>query len=100
MILLQNYINAYMQASINGNIDDTPPSWMPDEIINLSRNNTGVDETDGVALNNRINNGNDGESYTREKVQVRLLCGGDLLESFATPGLWSNEDVNNLIIPH
>lgn len=26
-------------------------------------------------------------------VQIKLLCGADLLESFATPGLWSNEDV-------
>lgn len=26
-------------------------------------------------------------------VQVKLLCGGDLLESFGTPGLWADEDV-------
>lgn len=25
---------------------------------------------------------------------VKLLCGADLLESFATPGLWSDEDVS------
>ena len=27
-------------------------------------------------------------------VQIKLLCGGDLLESFATPGLWAEEDVS------
>lgn len=25
---------------------------------------------------------------------VKLLCGADLLESFATPGLWDREDVS------
>jgi hypothetical protein len=27
-------------------------------------------------------------------VQVKLLCGADLLESFGTPGLWKDEDVS------
>lgn len=27
------------------------------------------------------------------QVQLQLLCGADLLESFATPGLWQDEDV-------
>lgn len=26
-------------------------------------------------------------------ISVKLLCGADLLESFAVPGLWKNEDV-------
>lgn len=26
-------------------------------------------------------------------VQIKLLCGADLLESFGTPGLWSEDDV-------
>lgn len=29
-------------------------------------------------------------------VQIKLLCGGDLLESFGTPGLWADEDVNTV----
>jgi len=29
-----------------------------------------------------------------ESIQVKLLCGSDLLESFAVPGLWSDEDVS------
>ena len=28
------------------------------------------------------------------KPQVKLLCGADLLESFATPGLWKDQDVS------
>lgn len=29
-----------------------------------------------------------------EPISVKLLCGADLLESFGTPGLWSDDDVN------
>lgn len=28
-------------------------------------------------------------------LKVKLLCGADLLESFATPGLWMEEDVSS-----
>ena len=28
---------------------------------------------------------------------VKLLCGGDLLESFAVPGLWKDEDVGVIL---
>ncbi len=28
------------------------------------------------------------------RVQVKLLCGADLLESFAVPDLWSKDDVS------
>ncbi|XP_071827174.1 nicotinamide/nicotinic acid mononucleotide adenylyltransferase 1-like isoform X2 [Apostichopus japonicus] len=30
-------------------------------------------------------------------VQVKLLCGGDLLESFAVPDLWSKEDMETIV---
>lgn len=32
--------------------------------------------------------------YKGDRVQVKLLCGADLLESFATPGLWCEDDVS------
>ncbi|XP_018497448.1 nicotinamide/nicotinic acid mononucleotide adenylyltransferase 1 [Galendromus occidentalis] len=32
-----------------------------------------------------------------EQVGVRLLCGGDLLESFAKPGLWEDEDIRKIV---
>jgi hypothetical protein len=36
---------------------------------------------------------NNKEESESENVQLKLLCGGDLLESFAVPGLWKDEDV-------
>ena len=30
---------------------------------------------------------------TEGQAKVKLLCGADLLESFATPGLWAPQDV-------
>lgn len=32
-------------------------------------------------------------SSSKNNPQVRLLCGADLLESFAVPGLWKEEHV-------
>lgn len=29
-----------------------------------------------------------------KSVKLRLLCGADILQSFAVPGLWKNEDVS------
>lgn len=34
------------------------------------------------------------DSNQNRGLNVRLLCGGDLLESFAVPGLWSEDDVS------
>ncbi|XP_071170326.1 nicotinamide/nicotinic acid mononucleotide adenylyltransferase 1-like isoform X1 [Mytilus edulis] len=33
-------------------------------------------------------------------VNLRLLCGADLLESFGTPGLWSEEDIEYIVGKH
>lgn len=32
-----------------------------------------------------------------DPVRVKLLCGADLLESFAVPNLWKNEDIEDII---
>ena len=34
-----------------------------------------------------------GTKEEHDSVQLKLLCGGDVLESFAVPGLWKDEDV-------
>lgn len=83
-----------MKASCNGSTTGPPPPWMPDEINNFSMNNSiGIDETDSVNANYQfINEEND--IFSNNSVQLKLLCGADLLESFATPGLWAPEDVN------
>lgn len=33
-------------------------------------------------------------------IHVKLLCGGDLLESFAVPGLWKDQDVIDIVKHH
>lgn len=35
-----------------------------------------------------------------DEIHIRLLCGGDLLESFAKPGLWADEDLNEILGKH
>lgn len=64
------------------NINSEPPSWLPDDILNVNS----IDEPDN--LNFKLNGNTD------DSVTVKLLCGADLLESFSTPGLWSDEDVS------
>lgn len=63
LIYFKNYINSYIN-DINGTSNIMIPSWIPDRI-------------------NQING----------TVQLKLICGADLLESFAVPGLWKEEDV-------
>lgn len=36
-------------------------------------------------------------SSLNETINVRLLCGADLLESFAIPGLWNEEDIEAIV---
>lgn len=61
----QNYINSILNDGDELN-NDNLPEWVPSNI----------------------------RDYEGETVQVKLLCGADLLESFAVPGLWAEEDVN------
>lgn len=92
--ILQNYLNAFAKARSNGTFEGSPPSWMPDVMTPVYNNNIGIDETDSVNTNFDMINGNEENSYSYEKIQLKLLCGADLLESFATPGLWAQEDVS------
>ena len=45
-----------------------------------------------------IRNLNENSATTAGPLQVKLLCGADMLESFAVPGLWKEEDVSVTII--
>lgn len=60
----QNYLNSIIR-DLNGTNTSNLPSWIPDNVKQL-----------------------------KDPVQIKLLCGADLLESFATPGLWDNDDVS------
>lgn len=68
----QNFMNNYINSPDLDNMNETQthiPSWLP------------------TALRER-----------RDPIQLRLLCGADLLESFAVPGLWAEEDVSKSIL--
>lgn len=67
----QNYLNSYLHDTNGTSTPAIIPSWMPDDI--------------------RACRGNGA-------VQLKLLCGADLLESFAVPGLWREADVSKTII--
>jgi nicotinamide mononucleotide adenylyltransferase len=60
----QNYLNSIIR-DLNGVTTSNLPSWLPDNVKQL-----------------------------KDPVQIKLLCGADLLESFATPGLWDSDDVS------
>ena len=34
------------------------------------------------------------------KIQLKLLCGADLLESFSVPGFWLEEDIHTIVQKH
>lgn len=42
-------------------------------------------------------NGNSEAVTQNSKIHLKLLCGGDLLESFAKPGLWKEEDLEVIL---
>lgn len=66
----QNCINSFLKDA-NSTNDQHIPSWIPE-----------------------------GLKKTASQVQLKLLCGADLLESFATPGLWKDEDIEAIVGQH
>ncbi|KAI9577231.1 nicotinamide/nicotinic acid mononucleotide adenylyltransferase 3 isoform X1 [Glossina fuscipes] len=36
----------------------------------------------------------------KDPVQLKLLCGADMLESFGVPGLWSDADIEDIVAHH
>lgn len=64
----KNYLNSIIR-DLNGLKANSQPSWVPDNVKQL-----------------------------KDPVEIKLLCGADLLESFATPGLWDTEDVSLLLL--
>jgi nicotinamide mononucleotide adenylyltransferase len=64
LLLCKNYINSLLNDK-SGTINENLPAWIPPNI----KKNKG------------------------EKIQIKLLCGADLLQSFSVPGLWADEDV-------
>ncbi|XP_050314664.1 nicotinamide/nicotinic acid mononucleotide adenylyltransferase 3 isoform X2 [Anthonomus grandis grandis] len=70
----QNHVNAYLHSDNNIDINEDELKWMPDNIKKRCGDSKGV--------------------------TVKLLCGADLLESFGTPGLWADEDMEAIVGQH
>ncbi|XP_016996721.2 nicotinamide/nicotinic acid mononucleotide adenylyltransferase 3 isoform X2 [Drosophila takahashii] len=70
----QNYINNHINSGGSGG-DDEPDThlarWLPR-----------------------------GLHDSRDPVHLKLLCGADLLESFAVPGLWAEADIEDIVANH
>jgi len=62
-------------------------------IITSQLNNSNKIDTSLLPVN-FIENIDLNDSNQNKTINVRLLCGADLLESFAIPGLWNKEDVS------
>ncbi|KAL0811541.1 hypothetical protein ABMA28_009927 [Loxostege sticticalis] len=82
----QDTLNAYINSL--SSLDPDPPSWLPDDVLNVNS----IDEPDN--LMDKLNDRPTGRTV------VRLLCGADLLESFATPGLWADDDLETIVGRH
>uniref|UniRef100_U5ETA0 Nicotinamide-nucleotide adenylyltransferase n=1 Tax=Corethrella appendiculata TaxID=1370023 RepID=U5ETA0_9DIPT len=71
----QNYLNSYlkeMNGTLNSNNNQYLPDWLPENI----------------------------RTITSDHVQVKLLCGADLLQSFSVPGLWDEDDLEAILGQH
>lgn len=74
IIILQNHLNMIITSRLNCDIKVDTSLFPVQFIENLNANG----------------------SNQNRAVNVRLLCGADLLESFAVPGLWNDDDVSIL----
>ncbi|GAB1610222.1 nicotinamide/nicotinic acid mononucleotide adenylyltransferase 1-like [Argonauta hians] len=61
-----------------------------DNNANIPFNNFNKDEVDGTRMSLQ-------NFHLMPSVQIKLLCGGDLLESFAKPGVWKEEDLEAIL---
>lgn len=67
----QNYLNSIIR-DLNGlNSKGNLPSWVPEKIRQI-----------------------------KDPVQIKLLCGADLLESFSVPKLWDSDDIAAILGQH
>uniref|UniRef100_A0A1A9UX10 Nicotinamide-nucleotide adenylyltransferase n=1 Tax=Glossina austeni TaxID=7395 RepID=A0A1A9UX10_GLOAU len=68
----QNFMNNYINSpDVKTSGDDCLPGWLPNNL-----------------------------RVRKDRVQLKLLCGADMLESFAVPGLWSDADIEDIVAHH
>ncbi|KYN29988.1 Nicotinamide mononucleotide adenylyltransferase 1 [Trachymyrmex cornetzi] len=72
----QNLLNSMLSSSndIKHHLQIEDTDWIPENVKNSSTDNT--------------------------PIQIKLLCGADLLESFGIPGLWLEEDIDAIVGEH
>ncbi|CAG0909552.1 unnamed protein product, partial [Cyprideis torosa] len=83
----QNAINRYLgKASGEGEEEDP-------ELLSASADAL----TTSKKVQTEVEDWLQGQADASDDVRVRLLCGADLLESFAVPGLWEDEDIETIV---
>nr|XP_022918290.1 nicotinamide/nicotinic acid mononucleotide adenylyltransferase 3 isoform X3 [Onthophagus taurus] len=68
----QDLINNMINNKLNDNVNEEEVGFIPNFVLNNLHGN----------------------------IQVKLICGGDLLESFGIPGLWSDADIEDIVKTH
>ncbi|KAK3603033.1 hypothetical protein CHS0354_037782 [Potamilus streckersoni] len=76
-----SHFRVELENQMNTSITETPNK--------KRRKNRKIDE--------EIDRGPCPNHHDNDQVSLKLLCGGDLLESFGTPGLWKDEDIEDIV---
>lgn len=82
-----NHFRVELNNQANCNIRSAPSKKRKKDLKNEDEIDRGIDKS-----STRTGNKED-----HDNVQLKLLCGGDLLESFAVPGLWKDEDIEEIV---
>lgn len=75
--------NAWLAAHLRAVRDAEASQAMSERLCNCGRQQRAMAGTSTAA------------ATTLPPVRVKLVCGADLFESFAVPGVWSEEDVSS-----
>lgn len=67
----QNILNSYISNDIDNNINNEDVEWIPDNVK---------------------------DNINQSQIQIKLLCGSDLVEALVTSKLWSEEEVNDIYL--
>ncbi|XP_060076898.1 nicotinamide/nicotinic acid mononucleotide adenylyltransferase 1-like isoform X1 [Ylistrum balloti] len=87
-----------LEKSCKVNTKPAPTKKRRKDLHNESINEDEIDR--GLESPNSYNTRLSSGVSNKENVMVKLLCGGDLLESFGTPGLWKEEDIEDIVSNH
>ncbi|XP_052102446.1 nicotinamide/nicotinic acid mononucleotide adenylyltransferase 1-like isoform X3 [Mytilus californianus] len=87
--LVLRHHQAILDGAATNNTNNPAPSKRRRREVNRDY----INEDDDNANHNLRNKADN-------SVNLRLLCGADLLESFGTPGLWSEEDIEYIVGKH